>query len=129
MSVSRARDDALGIFFQPNGGENIYYQVQTNTKGVGYDQKARFGVKDNTFKSGKAVVCRKYPGYWTAVIKLPRETIGAAGRLDNTKAQFFRVMRNNLLQPAVWSPIQRAKKEGSGGKVHDQSRWGQVVFQ
>ena len=101
--------------------------MTTNAKGAGADQKCRFGVKDNAFQSGKEVVCGLYPGYWTAVVKVPREMIGAAGRLDHARANFFRTMRENLLQTAAWSPV--PGKRRAGGKAHDQSRWGDVVFQ
>jgi len=119
--VFHAGDDALGIFLQPNPDEPLYYQMAFTASGTTFDQRVQGGERDYEYHPEWTVATHRTDEYWSAEVMLPYEAFARAGPDKTWRANFFRVMRNDLLPLSSWAYVPR--------DMHAPDRFGYLEFE
>ena len=98
-------DDSVAAFIQPDETRPDTYHFGLNSRGV------RFGVKvlesrrkpTHVCEAGWQAATRLHEGYWSAELKIPFKTLGAADVCTTKwRVNFHRFFRDDLLEPASW---------------------------
>lgn len=114
------KDDAIGVFVQPDEAYPLYYQLAFNTQGVRFNQRVKGAEKDYSFAADWEAASAVADGHWTAEAMFPFAALGLKGKGDtNWRINVGRAMRNGVLPASAWS---------AASNWHTMERFGRLVF-
>ncbi len=119
--IFRSKDDAVGLFLQPDPAASCYYQLAFNAAGVQFDQKVVGGQRNYAYQPAWKVATKRSQGKWTAEVAAPFAAFGLNGvGKRRWRANFFRRFRGDAVDAGVWS--------FTGGDCHCPEKFGTLVF-
>lgn len=119
--VFSSRDDAVGIFLQPDPSGTCYYQLAFNAAGVRFDQKVLGGQRDYEYRPDWQAATKRHATKWTAEVAVPFAAFGLNEMGQRQwRANFFRSFRKHKLDAGMWS--------FTGRDGHCPERFGTLVF-